>query len=491
MTELPYSYHTFIFPFTWDNEQDKFTTNNSSEWKNLSPGSNWHLTNWDEGNKPPSATKSNNGEYLKDYASYQYFNSYARNLVFGIGENSLVRNYEYELNDNPITDIIGEYIIEHSNEKFKLAVRAIKLKLLSNGVGILYFELEYYGEKINDCTKESEFLRKDDNKTIKDVNKINEYGRRIMLPYIYKGKDKSHPLVADKITLKIYGKEEFGENYHNFKKINQEHLDGSDKLVFDDIPLFIKNLLNKINISPAIDDRMFVCCLLRDNTISKDIQEKNTEYSYLSQCHDKSENSISNILYTFAFIENTPTCQNANMKKDILEKSIYARWIDYGTIYGVTHHSLICVTSENETVLDPVIKPFVNQYVQMAIIALLQRVSLLRLSKMAGNTTNSFHGNGEISHREIQKVLQLHEEYVRCQNQILLFEVTSQEQGMELFEMFLEQLYIEREKNALETQLNNLYEIASGNYERLNLKQNKCLTWAIVIFTIILVFLSL
>ncbi len=483
--ELPYSYHTFIFPFIWDNGQKPYGKKNRDNFGKVSPGKHWYPTNW--GTEVIPEDTSPDG-FLQNYAVFQYFNSYARNLIFGTAEDSLVRNFEFRLDDNQVKkDIIGEYIIKHGKEKFVLSVRSIKLKLVNNGVGILYFQLEYYGDKYIDEKKESGY-------DIKDVNKINEYGRRINLPFISTStgdaQENSHPLVADIIRLVLHGKENL-ELVQDFKELNQKYLKDNNKPQLIYVPPFIKDLFNLDDISPALDDRMFVCCLVRDDFLGKRIKGENGEYEYLSECHDPSEESISNVLYTFAFIEESPSCQNVNMKRSILEKSIYARWIEWGTIHGVTHHSLICVTGEDKSLLAPVIVPFFTQYIQMAILALLQRVSLLKLSKMAGNTANSFKGNGEISSAEINNILALHEEYVCCQNQILLFEVTSQEQGIEIFELFLEQLYIEREKNALETQLNNLYEIASGNYERLNLRQDKILNVMVMIIAVASVVIAL
>ncbi|NLD50276.1 MAG: hypothetical protein GX660_24320, partial [Clostridiaceae bacterium] len=373
--ELPYSYHTFIFPFIWTNDQKSF--------RRISPGQYWHPTNWDEEVIPHHTTEDNNDKYLQDYASFQYFNRHARNLIFGIGKDSLVHNYEFKLDGNQDEkDIIGEYVIKHGKEKFVLAVRGIKLKLVNNGIGILYFQLEYYGDKYIDEKKESGY-------DIKDVNKINEYGRRINLPFILKrngdAQENSHPVVADSIELDLHVKEDL-ELVQDFKELNQKYLKGDKKPALIYIPPFIKNLLNLDGISPALDDRMFVCCLVRDDSLSKSIKGENGEYNYLSQCYDRSKESISNVLYAFAFIEENLTCQNINMKRSILKKSIYARWIDYGTIHGVTHHSLICVTGEDKDLETYVIAPFVTQYVQMAILALLQRVSLLKFSKLAGDT---------------------------------------------------------------------------------------------------------
>ena len=93
-----------------------------------------------------------------------------------------------------------------------------------------------------------------------------------------------------------------------------------------------------------------------------------------------------------------------------------------------------------------IIRPFLTQYVEIAILALVQRASILRFQRQSG---------GDLSNKQIQE---LQKKYVDYRNQLHFFEVSSQEQGIELYELIRKQLYIEKEIESLEKNLEILYE---------------------------------
>lgn len=86
----------------------------------------------------------------------------------------------------------------------------------------------------------------------------------------------------------------------------------------------------------------------------------------------------------------------------------------------------------------------------MAILALAQRSVLLMLEDEAAEISNSFSDENVISHEELEEIERLQEKYVKIQNQLLLSEITVQEQGVELYEMLREQLYIKKNMDDLD-----------------------------------------
>jgi cellobiose phosphorylase len=80
------------------------------------------------------------------------------------------------------------------------------------------------------------------------------------------------------------------------------------------------------------------------------------------------------------------TCQNIEMKKDLIKKHTYTRWSDYGTFFGVNRYSFVCLTGS----LEHLKKPWINaaflvnhmqtMYYNMSEICIVQSASLLLLS---------------------------------------------------------------------------------------------------------------
>lgn len=95
-----------------------------------------------------------------------------------------------------------------------------------------------------------------------------------------------------------------------------------------------------------------------------------------------SDRELANKIYSFAYIDaDDSSCQSPEMRQELLKRCVYSRWRDWGTIDVITHHSLVRVTGEWEGLTASVITPFLTQYVTMAAGALLQRATLMTLSK--------------------------------------------------------------------------------------------------------------
>ncbi len=462
---LPYSYHTFLFPFIWNS-----SINATKESFFSKCNKNWAEICWEE-EAPPKNTSMD--VWMQNYAAAQYFTDSANKAIFGIGgdlQNPIVHCYEYRLHGKPIHGR-GIYLIEKliekkiekkikkENQKLPLTIHNIRLQVYEMGIAILILELE-----------------NDKNRSLDFVNQINEYGRRVQFPFL--PIEGSHPLCADRISIQfgenLFEEENFLETLQSIQKSKTPPENFSlhymmspiKKLLGDQFtsnPQQAKKDNNLYYLKPCIDDRMFVCCLIRDDTFSKRLTEyvpKQKTYRYLADCETK-ECSLSNVLYQFGLIETSLTCQSVVMKKQLLEKYVYDRWIDYGTLYVSTPHALVCATSSDENLQAPVINPFLTQYIQMATLVLAQRAAILALSDHASDVVKSFGPDLDTESNDIKEIENLQENYVKIQNQFLLCEVTVQEQGVELYQMLQKNLYIQNNKNELDDQMDNLREMAT------------------------------
>lgn len=242
-----------------------------------------------------------------------------------------------------------------------------------------------------------------------------------------------------------------------------------------------RGLNSKFLISPALDDRMFVCCCVADTKTAKFYTAANVlgEFNYLHD--DKTANS----LYEFVFIdtEGNVSCPTAEMRKELLSAHVYRRWLSCGTLQAVTNYSLVCITSES--VYAPVILPFLTQYTRLACFALVQRASLIKFQADAALLSAHIKNpKKKISIQNIIALNKLQERFVAFQSQLDLFEVTAQEQGCELYGMLREFLFVGKQREALQNQLDALYSAANTT---LDTDFNK---WA-TILAVIALFLSL
>ena len=434
----PYSYHTFCFPFIWEGADEK--PKEQTEIVELIQ----KLDCWEEEN----IEKIKRGEEMKYlYQTMQYFHAPVRNAILK-SENKVVYSYRF-CPDRVHNKAL--YCINKGEKKYEL-------KIYNTGVGIIIFECENIRE---------------DQRNIKTVKDINEYGRRVTTPFL-PSSENGKQLCADTIEIKIEGIRE-GEFKTEFKNIfAYKNVSGKKEIPFTYIADFILKILsggsNKVVkfvsdkkeikknkkywfIYPALDDRMYVTCIVKDckysDKIKKAIENSNENKDALKS------------LYELAYIdkEGKISCPTYRMMYEILNKQVYDRWLEDGTAYIVTHHSFLCVTGEGEEVEDPVVIPFLIQYIEMVLICLAQRSSIILFQKRAALFTKDMAGHqGKLRGKNIKKLIDLQESYIAFQNQLMFFEVTSQEQGIELYDMISDSLYIKKEREMLEGQINIAYE---------------------------------
>lgn len=397
---IPYSYHTFLLPFEYSGEIQAQTPNTITE-KGIPAGEN----------------------YVFDYAMFQYFTPEARNLLFGA-------KYDYSYTSDMLENEV--YVIEKKEGKrqpaktFSLPVTGVRVLMHDNGVGLFMLSVENR-----------------DYPDLNDIAWINEYGRRISLPYLT---DAPHELAAEKISL-------LGKTA-DFEKISKQYIlfaHTPDGDIIEPIRAVIEKAVGKSGrIKPIIDDRMFVCCLIRNEKLSATLKEDGL-YS-------------SEEVYRLAFVDaNYASCPSERMRSEILGRCINDRWAPYGTIDVITHHSIFRLTGESEEIMNNVVNPFNNMYVHLAAGALLQRASIMHfsngcahLSKKITDALNTKKGITAPLKREIEK---LNAKFVDACSCIFLDQLSAQEQAMEEFDMLRHELYIDTSFEALSEKIKALYDL--------------------------------
>lgn len=448
-TNCPYSYHVFMFPFLWSGvdrtvEMEDFK-------KCLAPG--WaldkdyfpHLDCLKDGMNTEAKKK-----LAVAYTRYHYFNPAARNVIYnGERNDHIVENLRYHAGDQT------DYIIND----YKLHVSQIRLKLFPDGVGILIFELQNLAFR-----------------SIAEVKKINDLGRRIFAPFLsYDPQEDSWQcnLCAQKLVLGTDGTKAdppvAPPAYATSTKLAQPILallsNGEYTITADEE----RESPTCFFVEPIIDDRMFVACYLYDPVFSEQLKERvKGEYRYLhdaAKAFDADPDGSVNVareLYELIFIDgNGCTCQNQNMLRSLLEKHTYTRWLEYASISGVSDYSLITISSSDR---EDLINAFLTEYVEMAALTLAQRASLLHFSSWVSDIALLNSSNiGKKSGLEA-----LHREYLKFKSQLLLKEVTPQQQGIELYQMLQEKMFISEQVANVESQIDSLFsqsQLDSGKRE--------------------------
>lgn len=451
------------------------------------------------------------------YQEYQYFNPAMRNALYtSLNNNSHSEiSHTFEFRPEGRDKKLQAHYYITRNITYDLHVNAVRVMLFNTGIGIFMLECENHGLAKDGKTSQA---------NTESVKAINEYGRRINLPLLpVPDPERYFSLCADSFDFEFTAGrnadgspkiERFSDNFKDFvyKCRNTEML--FEHLSLTHVANFITDVLNyssapekasgksgdssgkkneektfsskrrlnsKYLISPALDDRMFVCCCVADTKTAEFYTAANVlgEFNYLHD--DKTANS----LYEFVFIdtEGKVSCPTAEMRKELLSAHVYKRWLSYGTLQAVTNYSLVCITSES--VYAPVILPFLTQYTRLACFALVQRASLIKLQADAALLSAHIKNpKKKINTQNIIALNKLQERFVAFQSQLNLFEVTAQEQGCELYGMLREFLFVDKQREALQNQLDALYSAANT---ALDTNFNK---WA-AIFALIALFLSL
>lgn len=438
-------------------------------------------------------------ELVDNYANYNYFNDQAQDLIFNYKidkdeRDSKVVNYKFADIDSSVN---SKYIINVNEEKtYELNLDKIILK-----------EYEIENEKIYLMMI---YVTNNDYDSLSDIKNINQYGRRLYSPWISLDigngintecpddlkihiRDKfiySNDKNDGKADLNYKNEEIFKYNFDDKNKyksyserlnsIRQKEVnDKNDKSIIKNPHKsnLIQNILNyekeskdeKIEIELINPDRMYVGFYVKNFLIGriKKYSSEKQEYAYLY------DDSLSDQLYALAYIDGgDATCQSRVMRKKLLQETIYDRWIDWGTIHTVTHNGFGCIASDGAP-YESVIMPFLTEYMEMMALVLLQRNMLLEFHKRAKKLSPGFNS---------EKLENLQKEYVKFKTQVLLFEVTPQEQGYEIYRLMQKQLYIDEEKEKLDDIMNSLYEVANVKHSiELNITVKLLTGFAVII----------
>ena len=469
-----YSYHTFLFPFIWEGRGKKILS--TKDFKALfDQNPNWENINMTDEYRIKSNPKiRNDADAFLFYKEYQYFHPYARKAIYGF-EDGIVFNYAFRPQDvrnkahyyitktMKLPEITGNSYREIT---FDLLINSIQLKIYNTGIAIFILEGENHG-----LTKDGE-----PQNNLNSVKAINDYGRRVSLPYI--PSNPNYSLSADKLTLSIEGIGEFVSDFKGCIERTQTKEAIENGISLTHFCDFIKKILSfggsksftskstKSDdccfVYSALDDRMFVASYIKDTKESDAMKARGNDNRPLFFTQD----DLSKSLYELLCVDppDNCCCMDPMMREKEISKAVYTRWLDMGTLTTCTNQALITLTSSTApTHLD---ESFLTQYVQMCCLCLAQRASIINFQRIASSVSAHVEECGrQIKLQTVSRLMTLQERFVAFQNQLNFHEVTPELQGIEIYQKLMQSCYITEEMDSLKEQLNALSDAANTSLD--------------------------
>ena len=516
-----YSYHTFMFPFIWQNKYNSDVTfsefceyfensgyfGSKTVWQRQSiyPVKSDEITSVDA---PSDHSDGSNSQESKDakkkewedavntYAALQYFCPSAHNSIFdtgNTGDGGVLRTYVFLRNT---IHEKAKYVIEKNGTTYSLLVNAIKLNIYDTGIAVLIMECE------NRNAKQASFAA---------VKNINEYGRRISLPTI----SPSFSLCADRLALRWNGQEKdqnsqatdgqgtkeqeakpyetkfrkyirsFSESDPNDpNKIKRTPADMINSAVNGYVARTLKYILNYGRkgkqfstdisrrddtehcylITPALDDRMYVMSLVKNDAAKDLLEPKNGQYAF------EETEEFSKSIYEYVFVDPAGgcSCNDKSMRSELLQTHLNRRWLEYGTLYGASQRSFVALGSAGMP--DYVVTSFLTLYMQLACLAVACYATLNKFEQEIAQVSHQ-----PDSPEKRLAVLDIRERFLQYQSRLGSNNITYQEQGIELSQMVRDALGVRDVEEIITKRLDALF---SATDTRMTFDFNK-LGWII------------
>lgn len=438
-THFMYSYHIFYFPFKWakkdvaegtmtqltDFSQIRFL--NNGKWVRPAVAESQE----NDGNKTDKNNVSLDAQVL--YNEKNYYFRFVHDVLYdsGDGNDNLVMHFERK--EPQEKDV--RYLIKVSGREnpYSLKVDAININLYKTGVGMMSF-----------------YLRNDDESQCdtRDILNINQYGRRILPPFWSEVNAEKRQELSEYLEISGLDTEISKEDFKSYT-VDEPWTATS---MLDSL---LKDLTDNLTLTPVIDDRMFVMSLYKNDDMSRLSLSAADAY-----CNPSSP--FSEFWYKYLFVDTGwPTCQNDEMMRDLLRTHTYLRWQKWNSLYGVSRYSFVYLT--NSGVPSYLVDYFMTTYARMMEVALVQRASVLCFSNEVTTLTKRRNWTLE---KLSEYVDSLNEEYIRFINRMYFNELTSQDQGVELYGMIRQNLDIDSYVEELRDEIEKLHDTISFKVER-------------------------
>lgn len=529
-----YSYHIFIFPFSW-NKDKKIDKNDILNCGWIEDTVDDKEQNYNERKyfyefvHPVLFVGNENKSDKRLVSKYVYKDCIEGlwNYIINLNVRQIEKQRESLFKDEIVKPPINYNFME--NKRYTLKISKITLDIYSSGVGIFAFHLE-------NTEYENPY----------DILLINQFGRRLFPPFLDKhfkdfkiekiGEDidgTKYRELPNSITINVNGKdvaiERFKETISTETNESFNNIPRHIKCFFQYINKSNKNLLNDNNlkIKYVLDDRMFVMCWYGSKQLSYDFRKQKLtpkvekdKYQYalsdlcqpmpggyevsgfyrnnkdhkslvLNETHNSYGYAHNDFWYQYVFVDGYGlSCANRKLRTEQIEKHTYARWVEANSLYGITRYSFVCI-SEPKDILE---KPFPNAgfivdnfktiYFKMVSLVLVQRAMVLDFS----SRIEKIELKENLKDSDKKLALDAYSDYRNFINKIFHREITAQEQGIEIYDMLQEHLRVELQAKELEKEfleMHRLIDLVGTSDTNKRMRRLTILTSAFAVFTLI------
>lgn len=396
---------------------------------------------------------------FRHYAEWHYFHPWVRETIFDRKESDehpmryLTRNDYQNLKIDfgvESKDVGGN---AETRNSMTVRIRSIDLHLYANQIGLLTITTDKDEGPDNDFEA---FLR------------FNDAARRVYPPFlaVAEGSDentsdpKAGNVLPGSITLSGTGVDDIPELFGNLKMPQKEpYLSNLIRKLLNPLELEGWNDpgddppdKNAVYYEPFTDDRMFMVSYCINPELSEVLK---------TRCCGQYDYETSSLWYSYMFADSSSSgLANNSMKQELIRNSSYARFIDKGTLFGMTRYSFVALSNG---VFKPLQDHMKSMYYQMALIVLFQRAMLWKFSQDVKEATRELEFD-----KQIKKAVRLNSNFVEFTNRYWHSEVTPQEQGIEIYNQWTKLLEHDRLYDDVHAEIEGLATIV-----RIQLEENR------------------
>ena len=471
---------TFIFPFKLEQKQGRVDLNHVRELLKKAQAKVWK----------PDEFKITDGKgqcRTNRYNEFYYFHPFVRDVLLSKPDekdvacfsrndyDKLTLKYQKDGESDTITAKINSITAK---------INSISLHLFDVGVGFLSIETE-----------------KDNNIDFQKLLTYNDLTRRVYPPFLKENLVKLDPIkndtiLPDEITLSRTNPTDPSKIE---KTLTESFENDTLEKCLNDAKPFLSNIIQEllapfqfranmkkndmardvIYYMPFTDDRMFVISWFlpepsnpADHKIAELILNPTTgsgkkASSFLTGTSGtaKKEYSYKNSeeWYKFVFVDGKEKgIHNAEMMEKLIAPHTYARHVEDGSLYGMSRYSFVCLCKEdNEKTYHEIIKGHMqSMYFRMAILVILQRAILLKFSEDIGAIAKDFDGKTVIDDASV-----LHGNFIKYINKYRTLEASPQEQGIEIYNQWMDIFDIERLFQEAQREISDMAEYIENKIE--------------------------
>lgn len=429
---MEHSYHVFYFPFKWKLKgESRKDFSRIIDLVNIRPAP---CSRWKTNDAPGEE------EEQQLYNEKNYFYEFVHPVLYDTHTaDSLVKHFERE---EPQCTGSCRYRIVVKGRTYELDLDAVNLNFYATGVGTLSF-----------------YLKNERYDKPADILKINQYGRRVFPPFYADIQCKFE--TADSLSLTGLAGDP-ARYYEDFSGYEAAKKAWSPARF---IRTLIADLQEDLEVTPVIDDRMFVNCWYENDDVAKQFyyKEKDDEVLGLPKTalwqkqREKLEGFIyDEFWYKYLYVDDqTLTCTDIGMRKCLIDESTYTRWQHAGTLFGCTRYSLVLLTNVDRFPQNVLAGHMRTMYSRMIELVLVQRASMLKFSEEV-TRVSSLKGS---SRQDIAfRIGALYKEYIRFINQMFFKDITAQDQGIELYRMLMERFKSDAQIKDLDDEIGELHQ---------------------------------